>query len=68
MFPVYKNYDGLSTQVEVGTDEGLKHPGAIRCDELISLLKIKLTDLVGVLSDRKLNELKLALSIALGVD
>ena len=66
--PVYTNYEGLSTQVPVGVEEGLKHPSAVRCDELISILKIHLTDYVGSLSDEKLSELKLALSIAVGID
>ena len=66
--PVYTNYEGLSTQVPVGIDEGLKHPSAIRCDELISILKTRLTDYVGILSEEKLSETGQALSIAVGVD
>jgi len=66
--PVYTNYEGLSTQVPVGIEEGLKHQSAIRCDELISILKTRLTDYAGILSDDKLDQLKQALSIAVGVD
>ena len=66
--PVYTNYEGLSTQVPVGIGEGLKHPSAIRCDELISILKARLTDYVGSLSEEKFAELRQALSIALGID
>jgi mRNA interferase MazF len=66
--PVYTSYEGLSTQVPVGTEEGLKHPSAIRCDELISILKTRLTNYVGILSERKLIELRQGLSIALGID
>jgi mRNA interferase MazF len=66
--PVYTNYEGLSTQVQVGVEEGLKHPSAIRCDELISILKTRLTDYVGNLSEEKLIELWQALSIAIGID
>jgi len=66
--PVYTNYEGLSTQVQVGVNEGLKHHSAIRCDELISILKTRLTDYVGILSEEKLLELWQALSIALGID
>jgi len=66
--PVYTNFEGLSTQVPVGIEEGLKHPSAIRCDELISILKTRLTDYVGALSEGKLNELEQSLSIALGID
>jgi mRNA interferase MazF len=66
--PVYTNYEGLSTQVPVGIEEGLKHPSAIRCDELISILKKQLTDYAGILSEKKLIELGQALSIAIGID
>jgi len=66
--PVYTNYEGLSTQVPIGVEEGLKHPSAIRCDELISILKIRLTDYVGILSEEKFIELGQALSIAIGID
>ena len=66
--PVYANYEGLSTQVPVGIEEGLKHSSAIRCDELISILKSRLTDYVGVLPEAKLTDLRQALSIALGID
>ncbi|MCL2007761.1 MAG: type II toxin-antitoxin system PemK/MazF family toxin [Treponema sp.] len=65
--PVYTNFDGLSTQVPVGIEEGLKHPSAIRCDELISILKSRLTDYVGVLPEEKMPELGQALSIALEI-
>lgn len=66
--PVYSTLDGLSTQVEVGTDEGLKHHSSIHCDELISIPKTVLTDYVGTLSLSKINELKKALLIALDVE
>jgi len=66
--PIYTNYEGLSTQVPVGIEEGLKHPSAIRCDELISILKTRLTDYIGILSEKKLIELGQALSIAVGIN
>jgi mRNA interferase MazF len=66
--PVYTNYEGLSTQVQVGVEEGLKHTSAIRCDELISIFKSRLIDYVGNLSEEKLVELWQALSIAVGID
>jgi len=66
--PVYTNYESLSTQVPVGIEEGLKHPSAIRCDELISILKSRLTDFIGTLSEEKFIELGQALLIALGID
>lgn len=42
--PIYSAYDGLSTQVLVGVDEGLKHESSIHCDELVSLPKSVLTN------------------------
>ena len=63
--PVYTTYNGLSTQVAVGIDEGLKHDSSIHCDELISLPKYVLTDYVGKLPSEKLNLLERSLKIAL---
>jgi mRNA interferase MazF len=63
--PVYTNYRGLTTQVEVGIDEGLKHDSAVFCDDLISLPKSMLTDYVGALSNVKMEEVNTALRIAL---
>ena len=63
--PVYKTYNGLSTQVAVGIDEGLKHDSSIHCDELISLTKYVLIDYVGKLSSAKLHLLERSLKIAL---
>jgi mRNA interferase MazF len=66
--PVYTNFEGLATQVYIGIDEGLKHESAIRCDELISILKSNLKDYIGFLSEEKLEELNSALAIATGID
>lgn len=63
--PVYSARHGLSSQVAVGIDEGLKHDSAIHCDELVSFTKTALTDYVGMLSAVKLAELNRALSVAL---
>ena len=66
--PIYSIHHGLSTQVPVGIDEGLKHESSIHCDELVSLPKSVLTDYVGALSAVKLDELRRALRLALDVD
>ncbi len=66
--PVYSNFDGLSTQVPVGIEEGLKHDSAIHCDELISIPKFKLTNYSGTLSETKTTLMNKALRIALEVD
>jgi mRNA interferase MazF len=63
--PVYTTYEGLSTQVQVGIDEGLKHDSAIHCDELVSLPKSMLTNYIGSLSLMKQQVLESALKIAL---
>ena len=65
--PIYSTHDGLSTQVLVGVDQGLKHDSSIHCDELISLPKSLLTNFVGSLSLNKIEELNRALSIALDI-
>lgn len=56
------------TEVYIGIDEGLKHVSCIRCDELISIHKSKLTDFIRSLSSQKNRELNQALKDALEVD
>jgi|ERR1700720_3237525 mRNA interferase MazF len=63
--PVFTNGEGLSTQVAVGPDEGLKNPSWIACDNLVSLRKSELTQYLGSLSRSKLLELNRALKMAL---
>ena len=66
--PVSTAYEGLTTQVAAGTDEGLKHDSSIHCDELVSLPKAFLTHFVGVLSETKLRDLDRALKVALQIN
>lgn len=63
--PIYSARHGLSSQVPVGIDDGLKHDSAIHCDELVSLSKTTLTDYIGTLSDDQVAELNRALAVAL---
>jgi mRNA interferase MazF len=63
--PVYSAYDGLSTQVPIGVDEGLKHESSIHCDALMSLPKSMLTYYIGSLPPVKIQALNQALQIAL---
>ncbi len=65
--PVYSSYDGLSTQVKVGIDEGLKHDSSIHCDELISIPKSSLRNFVGSLSPEKVDQLDDSLKVALAL-
>ncbi|HEV3512933.1 MAG TPA: type II toxin-antitoxin system PemK/MazF family toxin [Candidatus Sulfotelmatobacter sp.] len=66
--PVYTKGRGLSTQVPVGSNEGLKHDSWISCDNLRSILKSELTQFVGSLSTTKMDEVNTALAIALDLD
>ena len=66
--PIYSSREGLSTQVAVGADEGLKHESSVHCDELVSLPKTALTNFVAALPAPKLAELKQALRVALDID
>jgi len=65
--PVYSAYHGLSTQVLVGIEQGLKHDSSIHCDDLVSLPKSVLTDYVGSLPPAKMVELNQALRAALDI-
>jgi mRNA interferase MazF len=66
--PVYSARHGLSTQVPVGSDEGLRHESSVHCDELVSLPKSVLTHFVGRLSPSGLEALDRALVSAFGID
>ncbi|MDR1447264.1 MAG: type II toxin-antitoxin system PemK/MazF family toxin [Treponema sp.] len=65
--PVYSNYRGFKTQVEIGVEEGMKHDSAVYCDELISIPKSLLTNYVGALPAAKMEEVNAAFRIALAV-
>ena len=65
--PVYSTHDGLSTQVLIGIEEGLKHNSSIHCDELVSLPKSALTNYIGTLSTKKIKSLNESLLIALDI-
>jgi mRNA interferase MazF len=65
--PIYSSHHGLSTQVPVGIEEGLKHDSSIHCDELLSLPKGVLTDFIGHLSPGKAVALDRALARALSL-
>jgi len=66
--PIYSSFDGLSTQVPVGVDDGLRHDSSIHCDELVRIPKSSLTDSIGILRPAKIEALNLALAIAMGLD
>jgi mRNA interferase MazF len=66
--PINTSGFGLSTEVQVGVNEGLKHDSVINCDQITRLEKNMLTDYVGVLSLTKLKQLRTALLVAFDLD
>lgn len=65
--PVYSEVLGLTTEVVLGTDDGLPRTSAVRCDFLTLMFKSRLTQFVGTLSPQKVGELNQALMVALGL-
>lgn len=66
--PVFSSSQGLSTQIAIGPEEGLKHASWIMCDNLVSLRKSDLSNYVGSLLPSKLKELNSALKMALDIE
>lgn len=66
--PVFSRHDALATQVEVGPEDGLRHPSSIHCDQLVSLPKSALTHYVSSLAPDRLRTLTQALRIALDLE
>ena len=66
--PIYSRFDGLSTQLEVGVEEGLKNRSSVFCDDLVSIEKSKLTHYIGSLSRSKMADLEKCLRIALAIE
>jgi mRNA interferase MazF len=66
--PINTSGVGLSTEVQVGVEEGLKHDSVINCDQITRLEKSMLTDYIGELSLPKLKQLRTALVVAFDID
>ncbi len=66
--PINTSGVGLSTEVQVGVDEGLKHDSVVNCDQITRLEKSMLTDYIGALSPPKLKQLRTALVVAFDID
>ena len=66
--PVYTKDSGLSTQVGVGSAEGLKHDSAVHCDGLVGLPKAVLTNYIGRIDSAKQQALDVALGVALAIE
>ena len=63
--PVMTEGQGLSTQISVGPEVGLKHHSWILCDGITSVRKTDLTNYVGTLPNSRWAELDRALAMAL---
>jgi mRNA interferase MazF len=63
--PVFSEGQGLSSQVGIGVEDGMKHHSWIFCDGLTSVRKSELRQYVGALSKAKLAEVDRALAMAL---
>jgi mRNA interferase MazF len=66
--PVYTTRSGLSTQVDIGAETGLKHASTVTCDALVSIPKVRLTDYVGCLDSGHLVALRQALIAAIALE
>ena len=66
--PMYSSRHGLATQVDVGPDEELRHDSSVHCNESVSLRKSQLAQYVGSLGAAKMEFLRKALSVALGIN
>ena len=65
--PVYSNATGVPTEVPVGPASGLRHESVLRCDEITSIEKSRLTDFVGTLPEFPLRRVSRALAAALAI-
>ena len=65
--PIFSRGYGVSTQIPIGIDEGMKHDSWILCDNLVSVRKTDLTRFAGSLPSAKVIELDRALKMALAL-
>lgn len=65
--PIYSTIQGLGTEVIFDVSNGLKHMSAARCDEVTSLPRPILRDVIGSASAAQLRELSRALALALQI-
>jgi mRNA interferase MazF len=65
--PVTRRIRGISSEVLLGRDDGLRERGVANCDNLETVRKSRLTRRIGSLDSRKLVQLDEALRYALGI-
>ena len=66
--PVYSNGSGVLTEVIVGPAFGLLHHSVLRCDEVTSVQKTRLTDYVGSVPVAVMRDVARAMAIALNIN
>ena len=64
--PITSTIRGISSEVTVGPQEGLRHVSAVNLDNLQSVEQGRLRQYVGTLSDAKMDEVCRALATATG--
>ncbi len=66
--PVTSTIHGITSEVMVGPEEGLRHPSAVNLDNIQSVDQHRLRGYIGSLSDAKMREVCRALAVATGCD
>ena len=66
--PITRTIRGVSSEVLVGPEEGLKETSAINLYHLITVPKSELRRFIGTLTGAKMNEVKEAMLFALGFE
>lgn len=66
--PISKTIRGISTEVPVGTQNGLSAPSVVTCDHVETILKDSLGELVGVLLDSQEQQLTAAIHAAFDLE
>ena len=54
--PVYSQVLGLSTEIVLGSEDGLPRTSSVRCDFLTLMFKSRLTDFVATLAPAKVRD------------
>lgn len=65
--PVYTSGNGLLTEVHVGPEVGLRYVSVLRCDQITSVRKDRLTRFLGRLPDDRWPDLERAMATALSI-
>lgn len=66
--PITTTVKGLSSEVPVGSENGLDHTGAISLDNVVTIPSALLGRIVGYLSDEQERRLAVAAALAFNLD